>query len=123
VTDRLLACLSLSISVVLFIVLLWIQPHADFKAVQEQDVVPVKVAFTNLSTHASECLWVFGDGATSSAWNPTHTYDQPGTYHPMLIVRTRWGSVDWSYSETMIPVVGLPPELEVNVEDSIEELP
>ena len=29
---------------------------------------------------AADLLWDFGDGATSTAANPTHTYTQPGPY-------------------------------------------
>lgn len=41
---------------------------------------PLSVAFTNLSSGATQHLWSFGDGQTSNATSPTHTYAQPGTY-------------------------------------------
>lgn len=41
---------------------------------------PLSVAFTNLSSGATGYLWSFGDGQTSTAASPTHTYAQPGTY-------------------------------------------
>jgi gliding motility-associated-like protein len=41
---------------------------------------PLTVAFTNLSSGATQHLWSFGDGQTSNATSPTHTYAQPGTY-------------------------------------------
>ncbi|MCB9232296.1 MAG: PKD domain-containing protein [Bacteroidia bacterium] len=30
---------------------------------------------------ASQWLWIFDDGSTSTLQNPVHTYSQPGTYH------------------------------------------
>lgn len=36
--------------------------------------------FTNTSTDATEYLWSFGDGNSSTLENPTHTYIKPGTY-------------------------------------------
>jgi gliding motility-associated-like protein len=41
---------------------------------------PLSVPFTNLSSGATGYLWDFGDGETSTAASPTHTYAQPGTY-------------------------------------------
>lgn len=43
------------------------------------------VAFTNLSTGTNNYIWHFGDGNTSTANNPTHTYANPGTYEVLLI--------------------------------------
>lgn len=36
--------------------------------------------FTNSSTDAATYAWSFGDGATSTAVSPTHTYAAPGSY-------------------------------------------
>ena len=38
------------------------------------------VTCTNLSTNANSYLWDFGDGATSTVANPTHTYADDGVY-------------------------------------------
>lgn len=38
------------------------------------------VTFTNTTTGAVSYLWNFGDGATSTAVNPSHTYTSFGTY-------------------------------------------
>jgi gliding motility-associated-like protein len=35
---------------------------------------------TNTSTNAPNYLWNFGDGGTSTAFNPSHFYSSPGTY-------------------------------------------
>ena len=44
---------------------------------------PLRIEFQNTSTNtiASDSIrWTFGDGTTSSAINPVHTYAAPGTY-------------------------------------------
>lgn len=38
------------------------------------------IDFTNTSQNASDYFWDFGDGNTSTATNPSHTYQQAGTY-------------------------------------------
>lgn len=41
--------------------------------------------FTNTSLNATDYLWDFGDGSTSTLENPSHTYGQAGSYDVMLI--------------------------------------
>lgn len=41
---------------------------------------PLKVAFENMSTNASDFVWDFGDGRTSTEKNPVHKYASAGTY-------------------------------------------
>ena len=38
------------------------------------------VTFTNTSSGVSNTLWTFGDGDTSNAYSPTHTYASAGTF-------------------------------------------
>lgn len=45
---------------------------------------PAVINFTNLSTNALSYLWDFGDGSTSTQFNPTHTYNALGTYSVTL---------------------------------------
>lgn len=47
--------------------------------------VPFTVNFTNLSVNASSYIWYFGDGDTSSATNPSHTYTALGLFTVRLI--------------------------------------
>ncbi len=42
--------------------------------------------FNNLSTQNNNCSWDFGDGSSSTATNPQHTYASPGTYQVRLTV-------------------------------------
>ena len=53
---------------------------------------PLRVAFINTSTVSDEYLWNFGDGETSTQANPTHTYNQPGTYTVTLTATNDLGS-------------------------------
>ncbi|MGZ5283899.1 MAG: PKD domain-containing protein, partial [Bacteroidia bacterium] len=46
---------------------------------------PYTVTFKNKSIRARSYVWDFGDGDTSHAYNPTHTYDTAGTYTVRLI--------------------------------------
>ncbi|MFN5372048.1 MAG: PKD domain-containing protein, partial [Bacteroidia bacterium] len=43
------------------------------------------VAFSNGSVNASSYSWDFGDGQTSSAVNPSHTYTNNGSYTITLV--------------------------------------
>lgn len=46
--------------------------------------IPHTVTFTNNSNNASSFIWNFGDGNTSTAINPTHTYTGYGPYSVQL---------------------------------------
>ncbi len=58
-----------------------------------------KVRFTNLSKGANERLWSFGDGDTSTALNPEHSYRAPGTYTVTLWVRNTATGCDHEFSK------------------------
>lgn len=58
-------------------------PVVDFQYTPEfACTAPETITFTNLSTDALPLTynWDFGDGATSTAENPSHTYTADGTY-------------------------------------------
>ncbi len=61
-------------------------PLAGFTVSPAQACSASPLTFTNTSTHATDFLWDFGDGITSTLTNPTHTYTvaQPITYTAML---------------------------------------
>jgi PKD repeat protein len=68
-------------------------PVASFVASPQIGTVPLAVTFTNTSTGSPTAyLWNFGDGTTSTAQNPTHTYTSPGTYSVSLQVSNSVGS-------------------------------
>ncbi|GAB5538734.1 MAG: hypothetical protein Salg2KO_08370 [Salibacteraceae bacterium] len=77
-------------------------------AFQESDSVgcsPVNVNFNNLSAFGATAFWEFGDGATSTALNPSHTYTHSGltdtTYIVKLVSYSAFGCVD-SVFDTII---------------------
>ncbi|MHC1727329.1 MAG: PKD domain-containing protein [Syntrophobacteraceae bacterium] len=63
------------------------KPMADFSASSVSGAAPLTVSFTDSSTgEITGWLWDFGDGATSSAQNPDHTYTSSGIYTAALTV-------------------------------------
>jgi PKD repeat protein len=54
---------------------------ADFTAGRTTGLAPLTVQFTDTSSgYPRTWSWDFGDGATSTLQNPSHTYTQSGTY-------------------------------------------
>ncbi len=63
------------------------EPYASFSATPTQVEVGQQVAFMDESVGSiTDRLWDFGDGSTSSARNPIHTYFAPGDYDVTLTV-------------------------------------
>jgi len=63
-------------------------PFADF----DYDVNESTVTFTNLSEFGNTYLWNFGDGNTSTAFNPVHNYNEDGTYTVKLTTTNPCGN-------------------------------
>ena len=82
-------------------------PTADFAGTPRSGEAPLVVAFTDLTSgQTSGWSWTFGDGATSTARHPSHTYAQPGTY-TVSLTATGLGGAD---SETKVGyIVALVP--------------
>ncbi len=60
-------------------------PIFDFTQV---GTLPFRVDFVDKSEgNPTQWSWDFGDGATSSSQNPTHTYGGPGPYEASLAIR------------------------------------
>ena len=64
------------------------QPYADFDFSYATDP---KIEFINYSISATSYMWNFGDGKTSTAFSPTHTYTSNGTYTVSLIAKNTKG--------------------------------
>jgi hypothetical protein len=58
-------------------------PVADFTSATSANNT---VTFTNLSNNATDYIWDFGDGDTTSVESPVHTYASSGVYTVTLIV-------------------------------------
>ena len=59
-------------------------PTANFSF--SGSVYGLPTGFNNLSTQYNACSWDFGDGSSSTATNPQHTYASPGGYQVRLTV-------------------------------------
>ena len=63
-------------------------PVVDFTANVTEEVRPMTVQFTDLSTYEPyQWYWDFGDGYDSTEQNPVHTYKYEGTY---AVTLTAW---------------------------------
>ena len=63
------------------------QPQAGFSGAPLNGIAPLTVQFTSSSTGANAYAWDFGDGASSPAENPRHTYMTAGLYSVSLDAR------------------------------------
>ncbi|GEM_PF-1495460 len=64
-----------------------LQPSAAFIGMPAYGIAPHTVQFTSTSTGTNAFTWNFGDGGTSPAQNPRHTYRTPGIYSVSLEAR------------------------------------
>ena len=62
-------------------------PLADFIGTPTSGFAPLAVQFTGTSTGADAYAWRFGDGGSSPARDPKHTYMTPGIYTVSLEAR------------------------------------
>lgn len=80
------------------------QPVAGFTAAPASGYAPLAVKFTDTSIGSpTSWLWEFGDGATSTGQNVSHTYDDAGEYTAILTVLNEYGE---SSANTTITVIG-----------------
>jgi len=100
-----------------------VAPVADFSGALTSGCAPLTVDFSDESTgNPTTWEWVFGDGVgTSTAQNPSYTYNNPGTYTVTLTASNGCGSdeeiknnyitvntcgPDNAYANADIPVIG-----------------
>ncbi|HQV01111.1 MAG TPA: PKD domain-containing protein, partial [Bacteroidia bacterium] len=72
------------------------KPTVDFIYTGGGCTAPCAVLFENKSKDAATFLWDFGDGTTSTASNPTKTYNAGGTYTVSLTATGEGGSASVS---------------------------
>lgn len=85
-------------------------PVAAFSG-EAEGCAPVDVAFTNGSEFAASVLWDFGDGATSTDFDPVHQYVQPGVYDVTLRVTGHQGLVEEVVHTAVVTVLPSPTAL------------
>ena len=70
-----------------------VAPVADFTGTPTSGTASLSVAFTDSSTNSpTSWAWTFGDGATSSSQNPSHSYTTSGVYTVTLVATNSAGS-------------------------------
>jgi PKD repeat protein len=65
--------------------------EADFSS--NASTSALDVDFTDLSFGANNWSWNFGDGASSTAQNPSHNYAAPGTYTVTLLINNNCSKI------------------------------
>jgi len=87
-------------------------PAAQFTATPPTGYAPLTVQFADTSTNTpTSWLWDFGDGATTTEQNPTHTYQNIGTYTATLTATNKYGSGTTTTTisaHTIHPFPGIP---------------
>jgi len=79
-------------------------PVADFTADQTVGLAGVGVSFTDTSTNTpTSWSWTFGDSGTSTAQNPSHTYNSVG-YYTVALTATNAGGNDTETKTNYIAV-------------------
>ncbi len=87
-----------------------IGPIADFSVTPNQGPSPLLVTTTNNSSgNGISYLWNLGNGTSSSALNPTTTYNVPGTYSIVLLVTDAAGCTDTTIRTIIVD--GLPIDI------------
>ncbi len=77
--------------------------HADFKMSDSFSTCPpLLVNLTNKSTSNIVNIWSFGDGNSSTLYNPSHTYTSPGIFNVKLKVTGNGGCTDSAIHQVKI---------------------
>lgn len=84
------------------------KPTANFTASNNNScTLPLNVSFTNTSTGGVSYLWNFGDGGTSAATSPNHTYLNPGSYTVTLVTTNAAGCKDTMVKNAFVNIGSL----------------
>lgn len=86
------------------------QPKPAFDAPVHTACKPsLTVQFSNSSQNAATYLWDFGDGTTSTATNPSHTYTSAGQYTVKLFAFNKNGCADSLVQNNFVKIK--PPDI------------
>ncbi len=86
----------------------------------EEGCAPMLVHFYNPVLNAVNWLWDFGDGSTSAAQNPSHTYNIPGVYDLTLITTDGWGNVDTLSKPQWVNISGVEASFGIQVNNGCQ---
>lgn len=87
-------------------------PNADFLAEPLSSCSGFGAQFQNTSTPSTSLIWNFGDGETSTADDPFHAYDAPGSYEVWLTIDDAiCGGTDSIAIQVVIP----PPSMDYDL--------
>ena len=85
-------------------------PVADFSGSPTTGNAPLDVDFTDASSNSpTSWSWTFGDGSTSTAQNPSHTYASQGDYTVALEATNQYGSDTETKTDYISVTQGQPP--------------
>ena len=94
-------------------------PTANFTASSRSGVAPLPVAFTDTTVGSpTSWVWSFGDTGTSTAQNPSYTYNTTGTYTVSLIASNAGGSssiTKSNYITVNVVITGQPSTMTLQV--------
>lgn len=77
------------------IIKVYSRPNAGFTISPDNPVIPdEEISFVNYSTNAVSFRWNFGDGNTSSEFEPKHRYSNNGDFKVSLVAYSENGCVD-----------------------------
>jgi gliding motility-associated-like protein len=98
------------------------QPKAAFALSDTNTCTGRNITFTNTSSGlAPSYTWYFGDGNTSTATNPLHTYNQTGVYNIKLVAKDRYGCTDSVTRPNLVTITY--PKAKLLVSDTIGTCP
>ena len=78
-------------------------PIVNFTYTGAGAAAPSVVTFNNTTSNATSYLWDFGDNATSTLYNPTHTYTSGGVFTVKLTANGAGGSSSTSKTVNILP--------------------
>jgi gliding motility-associated-like protein len=73
--------------------------NSDFSSLYyERTILNPNFDFDNNSSNSSTYYWDFGDGTNSEEIDPSHTYEEAGTYEVTLIANNEFDCIDTSWN-------------------------
>jgi gliding motility-associated-like protein len=87
------------------------QPEAQILASVKKGCAPLQVNFVDQGANSFNRMWLFGDGDSSQAYNPAHTYQDSGQYNVQLM---SWTDTAQNCIDTATTQINVSPDLVAN---------